>query len=159
MATKLFGQFLLERGAISREALLEAVKHQKSIHVPLCALAIEQGYFTKEQLVQLDAERQRSDRAYMDIARQAGVLNAGQIEELSKLHSDRWIFLGEAILEKGFLTLAQMNTFLEEYRREQGEPDPEVRPTQAEIPHKGIVQAFVQITVDVFNIIGILCFR
>ena len=117
MGSKLFGQFLLERGLISREALLEAVKHQKSIEVAL----------------------------------HTGTLQLGQAEVLNKLKSERWLFLGEALIEKGFMTRQQLGGLIAEYRRQESIPDTDVLPLLKELPEKDVINSFVRATVDMFR--------
>ena len=68
MPARFFGQFLLERGEITREQLLDASEYQHSINTPLCALAVEEGYLSQEQLKTLDLVHLRSDERFIKIA-------------------------------------------------------------------------------------------
>lgn len=150
MATKLFGQFLLERGVISREALLDAARYQSSINMPLAALALENGYLTREQIAWLDAQAHGSDKAFMEAVLQGGVLSVEQMEHLSKQRSERWILLGAALVERGHMTLAQLNDMIELYRKEQIVPDADVVSMPIDVGDKELVQAMIQVTVDIF---------
>jgi len=150
MSTKFFGQFLLEKGVISREVLLDAVQHQKSINLPLCALAVEHGYLTAEQLEALDAEHTKSDRKFMEIALQDGMLTYGQLESLSKVRSERWVFFGEALVRRGHLSLVELNTLFEEYRAKQQPAADELTETLADVPDKLIISSLLRTTLDLF---------
>ena len=150
MALKFFGQFLLEQGAITRDQLLDAVKYQGSIVRPLCALAIERGYLTKEQIAKLDAEHQGSDKKFIEIALHENILTFQQMEELHKIKSERWVFLGEALANRGHLTLSRMNELFEEYRKGQPVEDSFLSKTLASVPEHEIITAMLQVTVDLF---------
>lgn len=151
MGAKLFGQFLLEREAISREMLLEAVKHQKNISLALCTLAVGKGYWTKEQAAQLDDERSRSGQEYRVIAMQHGMLKTSQLKELSEFREERWAILGEALLEKNALTLVQLHGLADEYQQGQKELKLDVPPEKTPIQEWPVVFAFIQETVDLFQ--------
>ena len=150
MATKFFGQFLLEQGAISREVLLEAVKFQKSINLPLCALAVEKGFLSKAQLAELDNEGKDTDKQFMELAVKNSMLSFTQLEELSKAQAERWMFLGEALVRKGQLNLVQLDQLFEEYRNEHPAPEPDVLPPMKDVPNGEIISSFLETTVEIF---------
>lgn len=150
MATRLFGQFLLERGVISRDALLDVVKCQKSINLPLAALAVENGYLSREQIAWLDTQPRGSDKVFMELVLQKGILTVEQLENLSKQRSSRWIFLGEALVQRGYLTLAQLNDLFELYRKEQIVPDADVLPIPPGVVEKELISSMIKVTADIF---------
>lgn len=150
MPAKFFGQFLLERGVISRDVLLDAITYQKSIHQPLCALALEKGYLTPVQLEELDADHKESDKKFLELAVKKNMLRFEQLEELGKLQSERWMFLGEALVEKGHLSLVKLQELLEEYRKEQQIKDTDLDTVLADVPEKDVISSFLQLTVDLF---------
>lgn len=148
--TKFFGQFLLERGAITREQLLDAIKYQKEISKPLCALAIEKGALSRKQIDALDEEHQRSDRKFLEIAIRENMVSFQQLEDLCKAKSARWVFLGEALVNRGHLTLAQLNELFEDYRKEQPADDIFLEKVLAGLPEQDIVTSLLQVTADLF---------
>jgi len=150
MSTKFFGQFLLEKGVITREVLLEAVQYQKSINLPLCALAVEKGYLTADQLEALDAKHTKSDRKFMEIAFKEKMLTYPQLEELSKARSERWVFFGEALVQQGHLSLVELNGLFEEYRAAHQPAQDEVAENLPNMPEKEIVSSLLRTTLDLF---------
>lgn len=150
MSVKFFGQFLLECGAITREMLLDAIRYQKEINKPLCALALEKGYLDKQQIEALDAEHLRSDKKFMEIAISSKILTFDQLEELYKAKSARWVFLGEALVDRRYLTLSQLNDLFEEYRRQLPVEEGKLEDLLEGMPEPDILTAMLQVTVDLF---------
>lgn len=150
MSTRFFGQFLLERGVITRDMLLDAIKHQKTINKPLCALAVEKGYLSQQQLQELDAEHRKSDRKFLEIAVRKEMLQFQQLEDLARAKSDRWVFLAEALVDKGYVNLVQLNQLFEEYRKVMSPAPTGPGPALAGIPEQEVVSALLDVTVDLF---------
>ena len=50
MSAKFFGQFLLEKGRISSQQLVDALEYQKSVTQPIAVLALESGMLTADQV-------------------------------------------------------------------------------------------------------------
>lgn len=150
MPARFFGQFLLEKGAITRDALLEAVTYQKSINLPLCALAVQQGRLTEDQLRTLDDEHRKSDRKFMEIALKNNILSYEQLGELSKTKSEKWVFFGEALVQKGALSLVELNRLFEEYRRECRPDKDELDETLADVPERKLISTLLRTTIDLF---------
>lgn len=149
MPPRFFGQYLLEQGVITREMLLDAMQYQKSINLPLCALAVERGYLTAAQLKTLDADNKTSDRKFMEEAVKQGMLTFQQLEELAEGKSERWLFLGEALVQRGHITLTRLQQVLKEYR-DQLAPTPATANKLGDIAEKSVVAPLLDVTVDLF---------
>ena len=60
MSTRFFGQYLLEKGRITSQQLLDALECQNDITAPIGAMALEQGLLTPAQIRQvLDQQRKK----------------------------------------------------------------------------------------------------
>lgn len=150
MSSKFFGQFLLEKGIITRDVLLDAVEYQKSINLPLCALAVEKGYLTEEQLKALDAAETDADSTFVEVALANGMLNYAELGELSKAKSDRWVFFGEALVQRGHITLVELNRLFEEYRKEQRPAGIALENVLQGVPEEKVISSLVRATLDMF---------
>lgn len=148
MAAKFFGQYLLEKGAITRAMLLDAIEYQRQINTPLCMLAVEKGYLSPEQLKSLDEAHRTSDKRFMELAVKEKMLTFEQLEELGQARSERWMFLAEALVQRGHLTLVRLNELLQAYRKELAAA--ETPSVVAGVPEREVVSAFLQVTVDLF---------
>jgi CheY-specific phosphatase CheX len=148
MACKFFGQFLLEQGIVSRDALLQAIDHQRAIAFPACALAISRKILTAENLATL--ETQGPMESTLTRALQMGVINQTQLDEINGQTAERWMYLAEALMHKGHVGLRQFGELVDQYRREQEPLDPSIGNTLGEIPEKDLVTSFLEVTVDLF---------
>jgi CheY-specific phosphatase CheX len=106
MGVKFIGQFLLERGAITREQLLLATELQERRNRPLGAYAVERGYLTPAQAEQINREQQVTDRRFGELALTMGLLNDAQINDVLTLQKQGRIRIGEALVAAGALDAA-----------------------------------------------------
>lgn len=150
MSAKTFGQFLLEHGIVTREQLLDATQLQKTINIPICALALQKHLLSEEQVRQLEEEHSVSDRDFMEIALRRGMLSFDQLEELSRTQSERWMSLGEALARKNLITLSRMEALFEEYRKSTPPEDLGLSESLGDLPEKDLVQAFLEVTMNLF---------
>ncbi|BBM86070.1 chemotaxis protein CheX [Candidatus Uabimicrobium amorphum] len=119
MSVKFFGQFLLERGRILKEELMDALDFQKSVNVKLGTLALDAGYLKAEQIEGIHSEQQRTDKMFGEIALEQNLLSPEQLEELLVIQKNERITLGEALVQKGYLTLGDLEVELTAYKEEQ----------------------------------------
>jgi len=125
MSVKFFGQFLIERGAISRKQLLEAVEYQKNVNIKLGTLAIDRGIMNHEQVQETIEQQKRENKFFGEIAIEKQYLSHEQLDELLNQQKSDRVYLGEALVEKGFLNLEELETNLKEYKQSQ-EKDVEI---------------------------------
>jgi len=150
---KFFGQFLLERGAVDSEALLNVLAFLRHDTPPLCALAVEKGCFTPDQMADLDRQHGKTKRKHLTLAALNGMLT---FPRLSALHAEtdcgRWHFLAEALLETGDLSLVQMSGLLAAYRdeRERASKMPVTGVDLADVPHRDVLLPVLRITLELF---------
>ncbi|MBN1270084.1 MAG: chemotaxis protein CheX [Kiritimatiellae bacterium] len=146
MPSRFFGQYLMEKGIITREMFLEAVRQQSAIDLPLCSQAITGGLLTEEQVARLDQDGRRSALPPLEEAVRLGMLTFSQLEELGNACPQKHLLFAEALIRKGFLSLSQAARALAQYRADF--PDqPAVNsalPADAAIPHRDIVRAVLQ---------------
>ena len=103
MSVKFFGQFLLERGVVGRDALLTALDLQDGRNLRLGDYAVRRGYMTEAQAETLNRQQLTVDRRFGELAVEAGYLTPEQVEELLALQRNDYVLLGEALLELGHI--------------------------------------------------------
>ena len=138
--------------------LVEAVKLQQSIARPLCAMAIEKGFLTEEQLAVLDAEIQGSDGERVQVqVNEAGVLSLAPQKKPGASLSDKGLFLAEALAQKGYIKLADLQKHFNAYRKEVVPEDKQFwtyqRMREAVLPHvplRDVIAVFLQVSIDSF---------
>lgn len=115
MSNKFFGQFLLEKGVITKAQLLKTIDLQKASHLSLGQIAINKGYINEEQAKQINLEQQRSDRRYGAIAVSMGFLKSRQVSEIFIAQQNARKFFGEILVEQKFVEKIALIDYLEEH--------------------------------------------
>ena len=117
MIAKFFGQFLLERGALTGGELLQAVEHQRSMHQKFGSYALRFGYLTLDQINELHREQIYRPEKIGELAVGRGFLTREQVEEILLRQKNDHLLLGEAIVKLGFMEREQLYLHLDEYHR------------------------------------------
>lgn len=147
MSVKFFGQFLLERGKIIKEELLQALEFQKKVNVKLGTIALDAGYLTAEQVEIIRSEQQTTDKLFGEIALERNYLTAEQLEEILLLQRNESISLADALLQKGCLSLSTLEEELKLYKEQQASYEAKVHYAIVKSLHPDIPQTFIDFTV------------
>lgn len=151
MSVKFFGQFLLEKGKIIREELLDALKFQKEVNVKLGTIALDSGYLTVEQIEQITRLQQQSDKMFGEIAVAHNYLTEKQLEELLLIQKNERISLGEALVQKGYLTLAELALELKDYKQSQHGVTERIYAEIKKTPDSLLAEVFLDMTIKLFR--------
>lgn len=146
MSVKFFGQFLLERGRILKEELMDALDFQKSVNVKLGTLALDAGYLKAEQIEGIHSEQQQTDKMFGEIALEQNLLSPEQLEELLVIQKNERITLGEALVQKGYLTLGDLEVELNAYKEEQKGYTVQARQAIENLKGAQIADTFLDVT-------------
>ena len=149
MNVKYFGQYLLEKGYVNKDQLLEGIKYQKAINLKIGVLAIDKGFMTAAQVNEIVGLQKAANKQFGVLAIEKKYITNEQIEELLSIQKSDRIFLGEALLEKGFLTLEQLETYLREYKKDQQKADSEINTALSSLNPK--YSNLVKNTVQIFQ--------
>jgi hypothetical protein len=103
MAAKFFGQFLLEKGLLSSDQLLQALEEQRRCNPMLGEIAESMGLLDAAQAEHINTVQRREDRRFGDIAQSLGLLSATQVDELLAIQKSRRKLFGEILVEHGMI--------------------------------------------------------
>ena len=117
MSVKFFGQFLLERGKILKQELLDALEFQKSINVKLGTIALDAGYLSADQVERINLDQQRTDKLFGEIAIELNYLTPEQLEELLVIQKSERISFGDSLVQKGYLSLHDLEEELRAFKK------------------------------------------
>jgi CheY-specific phosphatase CheX len=151
MNAKFFGQYLLEKGKITAQQLVDAVESQKSVHTPLGALAIEKEMLTAGQVQKIHDEQKRTDRRFGELAVSMGIMTHPQLIELIVVQASRKVLLGEVLVSKGFVDLEELEKELRTYQQEQERISAEVSSFFNQVLHRDIVENFTDLAMKMFT--------
>jgi hypothetical protein len=112
-----FGQYLLSKAVIDREALIDAIERQRSSNLSLTGLAVREGYLEPRQAAGILARYRTSDAELADLCLESGLLDRAQIEELLAIQRSDWVRIGAALVAGGHLTRQQVEHHHEAFRK------------------------------------------
>ncbi|MCD4750178.1 MAG: hypothetical protein K8R59_12475 [Thermoanaerobaculales bacterium] len=116
MSSMFFGQFLLEKGVINRDALLDAIERQRRANHSLTEVAVTEGLIDRGKADQINSLFRLSNQSIEVICAAEGGLSLNQIEQLRKKQRLGWLRIGTALVAGGHVTERQVEGLLEIYR-------------------------------------------
>lgn len=149
MSAKFIGQFLLEKGLITREALLEATEHQQRVNLPLGALAVAKGLLSEANAEAINLEQQRTDKRFGEIAIARNLLNSQQLDELLRVQKVERVFLGEILVERGHISLEKFEAELVLFKEMQEWSAELVKVDLHTLPHREVIEDFLDVTLKI----------
>jgi hypothetical protein len=139
-----FGQFLLERGVITNEALEDALAFQRESNRRIGEMAMEKSYLTPEQVDRIFAEQQVRDEPFGVIALQMRYLSRKQLDDLLFTQTIYSTHLGEAMLMRGHITSEQFVEYLKQYNEMTKVREAELDSLLQGLPDQIVFQAAVK---------------
>lgn len=119
MNTKLFAQYLLERGLIDREQMLEVIEEQQAVNAGAGEMAVTMGLLTPDDLQVIRAEQLRNDEPFGRTALSLDLLTQKQLDRL-KAHerSKRKMLLSEILVARGYVDPDRLMATEQEFEQE-----------------------------------------
>jgi len=118
MFTQLFGNFLLRKGVVTPDQLIDAIKASAETHVKLGTLCIHSGMMTSQEVEKVYIEQTHADKRFGEIAVEMGYLTAGQLEELMENQGPNYLLLAQELIEQGVFTHEELERLLYDYQSE-----------------------------------------
>jgi len=114
-----FGQYLLAKGSIDAQQLVEATELQEKLNLKIWQLAEEKKLLTREQIREALSFQMRSGASFEEAVEKLGFLTRREIEVLVKEQKERHLYLGEILVKLGYLTEEGLKQSLEDFYKEQ----------------------------------------
>jgi CheY-specific phosphatase CheX len=146
-----FGQFLLERGAISGEQLVRAVAIQDTTNVLLGTRAIDAGLMNASQVEEINALQRSVDRRFGELAVERGYLSEDQLKGLLSRQKEARLMLGEALLKIGALDNARLADELAAFKRESQRVPGTVAEIYDGLPGSEVLEIVTDVTAKMFQ--------
>jgi len=121
MAVKFFGQFLVEKRVVSRDALLKAIDLQDQKNLKLGEMAVSMGYITQADIDRAHNAQLSKDMKLGDLLVEMGILTLNQLNEVVTRQKNTHLYIGEALVLVGAITSAQLQQYLEEFKADQAQ--------------------------------------
>lgn len=107
-----FGQYLLSRGVISREVLIDAIERQRETNLSLVELAVREGWIDSNCAEGILTRYRTSDAGLEELCLEYGQIDRGKLEELRRIQRSDWVKIGVALIDGGQLTADQLKAHL-----------------------------------------------
>lgn len=119
MSIKFFGQFLLEKNAITAEQLVDAAKYQGSVNKKFGEYAHAMGYISDTEIQRLQEEQKNTDMMIGELAVKLGMLSPDQVKEILTAQKNDHILLGDVLIQLGFMSKETMERELVLFKEDQ----------------------------------------
>ena len=121
MAVKFFGQFLVERGAVTTEALLSAIDLQDKINHKLGEMALEMGLISHADIQRAHNIQMSKDMKLGDLLVEMGLLTLHQLNDVIIRQKNTHLYIGEALVQVGVLTNDELMKHLDAFKADQAQ--------------------------------------
>jgi CheY-specific phosphatase CheX len=121
MAVKFFGQFLVEKNLVSREALLKAIDLQEQKNLKMGEMAISMGFVAQADIDRAHNAQMSKDMKLGDLLVEMGILSLNQLNEVITRQKNTHLYIGEALVLVGALNSEQLKQSLDEFKTDQAE--------------------------------------
>ena len=116
MHTQFFGNFLLNKGVITPEQLVDALKIQASTHKKLGTLAIHSGFMSASEVEDVYITQTHYDKLFGELAVNLGFLTEGEVDNLLTTQLPDYMLLGQILVDKNILTHVELENLITEYK-------------------------------------------
>lgn len=146
MGAMFFGQYLLSKGVISREALIDAIELQRRSNLSLTELAVRKGHMSEQQHEVIQARYRTSDLDLETLCLESGLIDREQLDELIEIQRSDWVRIGAALVDSGYLTRSQVEEHLAEFSERQREADQKLEADFRACPDPETVRTVVELS-------------
>ncbi len=120
MFDRIFGEYLIEKGKITREKLDSAFADSDVGFQKLGVIAVAEKIMTPQQVEEVNFDQSASDRRFGDIAIEKGYMTPQQLDGLLKLQGNSFFHLLQALVNQNEYTLEELDEFLSQFQEDNG---------------------------------------
>lgn len=143
MHTQFFGNFLLNKGVITPEQLIEALKIQANTHKKLGTLAIHSGFMSASEVEDVYITQTHFDKLFGELAVNLGYLTEGQVDDLLTTQLPDYMLLGQILIDQEILTHIELENLIAEYQSVYEIYDLEMMEEQQEMVNKLLSEIYL----------------
>lgn len=118
MYSQFFGNYLLSKQLATTEQMVRAIEEQHSKHLKIGTMAIRAGYMTLSQIDDVIVSQTHTDKRFGEIAIEKKYLTKDQVAELLAAQTPDYLLLGQALVEQGVFSEAEMEMHIKSYQKE-----------------------------------------
>lgn len=120
-----FGQYLVDLGIVSSDAIIKALRIQRERRMPFGRLCLQHGRLTVTQVFEvLNLQSIAPHEMFGELCIESGYLSAADVAYILELQQKSRPPLGELLIEMELLTEADLQELLESYAAYSGQLAP-----------------------------------
>ncbi len=146
MAVKFFGQYLVERGAVTPAQLLEAVDLQRSTNLKFGEMALAMGLLSEAQVERVHNAQRGEDLPFGQMAVRLGLLSESKMQQVLTRQENNYLFIGRALVEVGALDEEALEQHLDAFQGDQAPYLVHAVDLPPEVPLPEVWEAFADLT-------------
>lgn len=120
MFSQFFGNYLLNKGKITKAQFTSCMEYMRSNRVKLGLIAETEGLLTRKQSDELNHLQMQSDKRFGDLAIEKGYLTDADISHLLQLQGNPYLIFVQALEENQILTRDEITALIDEFQKETG---------------------------------------
>lgn len=118
MIASIVGNYLIDKGLISKEQFQDLLAEQQKARVKLGLIAVAEGLMTQAEADRVNHLQTVMDKRFGDIAVEKGYLTEGQVSSLLKKQSNAYLAFAQALENQQLMTIEQLEQYMLDYRYE-----------------------------------------
>lgn len=118
MVSSIVGDYLIEKGLITKEQFRDLLGEQQKVRVKLGLIAVAEGLMTQEEADKVNQLQTVMDKRFGDIAVEKGYLTDGQVSSLLKKQGNAYLAFAQALENQQLMTVEQLEQYMLDYRFE-----------------------------------------
>jgi len=159
MAVKFFGQFLVEKGAVSRMDLLQAIDLQEKTNLKFGEMIVKMGLMTTVDVEQIHMAQRHEDLHFGDMAVKLGIITEEQVQQVLTHQRNNHLYIGEALVQIGTLSEQKLEQLLADFKEDQQRYISEKIEIPANVPNKPIWEMVADLTYKMLTRVVGISFR
>ncbi len=120
MVEYILGNYLVERGKLTKAQLEDVLVKQDATRVKMGLLAVSEGLMTIEQAEKVNKLQSVMDKRFGDIAVEKGYLTDTQISSLLKKQGNSYLSFAQTLVNENLLNLQELEDLLDGFQQENG---------------------------------------
>lgn len=159
MAVKFFGQFLVEKGVVSREIVLQAIELQESVNLSFGATAVAMGLLAEAGIEKVHNAQRTEDLRFGDMAVKLGLLTGEQMMQVLARQKSTHLYIGEALVKTGGLSADDLPRYLEEFKADQAQYATDTVAIPAGVAEARVWEMVADLSYKMLTRVALLTFR
>ncbi len=159
MAVKFFGQYLIEKGVVSREGLLKAVALQDSVNLKFGDMARSMGLITDADIDRVHDAQKTKDQHFGEMCLSLGILTKEQMQQVLARQKVTHLYIGEALVKVNAIRDEDLARHLAAFKADQAPYAVEAVAIPKGVPHAYLWEIAADLSYKMFSRVVNLTFR